>query len=83
MESQKLLNEPNSDWTGIRRLLDEGIATLNEDDRNALLLRFFRNESLTNVGVKLGVTEDAAQKRVSRALDCEPLQVGRRPAPFR
>jgi DNA-directed RNA polymerase specialized sigma24 family protein len=52
----------------VRPVLDEAIASLGDEDRNALLLRFFQNESLTSVGAKLGVSEDAAQKRVSRAL---------------
>jgi len=68
MESQEFSQETCSDWSAIRQLLDESIASLSEEDRNALLLRFFRNESLTKVGAMLGVSEDAAQKRVSRAL---------------
>ena len=58
---------PN-DWSAVRPVLDEAIAGLGDEDRNALLLRFFKNESLAAVGVTLGVSEDAAQKRVSRAL---------------
>jgi RNA polymerase sigma factor (sigma-70 family) len=58
---------PN-DWSAIRPVLDEAIVKLRDEDRNALLLRFFKNESLASVGATLGVSEDAAQKRVSRAL---------------
>ncbi|HVV00104.1 MAG TPA: hypothetical protein VHH88_02005, partial [Verrucomicrobiae bacterium] len=35
----------------------------------ALLLRFFEYKSLREVGMELGFSEDAAQKRVSRALE--------------
>ena len=60
-------DDPN-DWKTVRPVLDEAIASLGHEDRDALLLRFFRNESLASVGAMLGVSEDAAQKRVSRAL---------------
>src|SRR6266478_5364795 len=61
-------SEVANDWGEIRPVLDEALASLGDEDRNALLLRFFKNENLTSVGMTLGVSEDAAQKRVSRAL---------------
>ncbi len=61
--------ETPDDWHSVRPVLDEAIATLGHEDRDALLLRFFKNESLATVGSTLGVSEDAAQKRVARALD--------------
>src|SRR5262249_31442424 len=39
------------------------------EDREALVLRFLEEKSLREVGERLGLGEDAAQKRVSRALD--------------
>lgn len=62
-------SEPAPDWEQIAPLLDEAIANLGEADRDALLLRFFRNESFATVGSFFGVSEDTAQKRVTRALD--------------
>jgi RNA polymerase sigma factor (sigma-70 family) len=64
-------NSPDAagDWQAVRPALDEAIASLGHEDRDALLLRFFKNESLASVGTTLGVSEDAAQKRVARALD--------------
>jgi RNA polymerase sigma factor (sigma-70 family) len=50
-------------------LLDEAINDLGPDDRDAILLRFFERRNLRSVGEALGVTENAAQKRVVRALD--------------
>ncbi len=50
-------------------LLDEALARLGERDRNAVLLRFAQDQSLREVGAQLGVSEDAAKKRVSRALE--------------
>ena len=58
-----------SAWEQIEPLLDEAVASLNETDRRALLLRFFENKSLRDVGRALGASEDAAQKRVTRAID--------------
>ena len=42
---------------------------LDETDRSAVLLRYFENKSLREVGEALGTSEDAAQKRVSRAVE--------------
>ena len=42
---------------------------LDEPDRTAVLLRYFENKSLREVGHTLGTTEDAARKRVSRAVE--------------
>ena len=42
---------------------------LRRADRDALVLRFFENKTLQQVGVALGLEERAAQKRVTRALD--------------
>ena len=50
-------------------LLDDAMAALDETDRSAVLLRFFENKSLREVGEALGASEDAAQKRVSRAVE--------------
>ena len=45
------------------------MAALDETDRSAVLLRYFENKNLREVGEALGASEDAAQKRVSRAVD--------------
>ncbi len=45
------------------------LAKLPEEDRTALVLRYWENRSLREVGTAFGIGEDAAQKRVSRALD--------------
>jgi hypothetical protein len=50
-------------------LLDEALLSLREKDRAALLLRFYERQSLRDVGISLGVGEDAAQKRVGSALE--------------
>jgi RNA polymerase sigma factor (sigma-70 family) len=56
-------------WTEIESFLDDAMAALEETDRSAVLLRYFENKSLREVGEALGASEDAAQKRVSRAVE--------------
>jgi uncharacterized protein (TIGR03435 family) len=56
-------------WAQLSPLLDEALAQLGETDRQAVLLRFFENKSLAEVGNKLGTGEDTARKRISRALE--------------
>jgi RNA polymerase sigma factor (sigma-70 family) len=56
-------------WSEIEPLLDEAVSALGDIDRTAVLLRYFENKSLREVGQQLGVSDDAAQKRVSRAVE--------------
>jgi RNA polymerase sigma factor (sigma-70 family) len=69
---QSLLNpsEPDSSaWTGIAPLLDSAMAGLREKDQSAIVLRFFEGRDLKQVGAALGVSENAAGKRVNHALE--------------
>jgi RNA polymerase sigma factor (sigma-70 family) len=61
--------DPQNGLCALVPLLDEALLTLREKDRAALLLRYGGNRSLQEVGASLGVSEDAAQKRVASALD--------------
>jgi RNA polymerase sigma factor (sigma-70 family) len=63
------MNDTSADWTHIEPLLDEAMHSLDDADRTAILLRYFENKSLREVGEALGSSEDAAQKRVSRAVE--------------
>ena len=60
---------PSREWQQIAPLLDEAMARLSETDRNAVLLRYFDNKSLTEVGAALGTSQDTASKRVTRAVN--------------
>ncbi|HEY2082517.1 MAG TPA: sigma-70 family RNA polymerase sigma factor [Verrucomicrobiae bacterium] len=67
---QSSLNEDQPDlWRQIAPLLDAGMARLNEKDRHAIVLRYFDGKSMSEVGAALGANEDAAKKRVGRALE--------------
>ena len=62
-------SQGDAPWAQIAPLLDEAMAGLSETDRNAVLLRFFEQKNLAEVGESLGTNEDAAQKRITRALE--------------
>lgn len=62
-------SDPAPEWDRIGPALDEAMADLNDDDREALLLRFFQSRDFRSIGQSLGLSDDAAQKRVSRALE--------------
>jgi RNA polymerase sigma factor (sigma-70 family) len=63
--------EPTAEelWKEVAPRIDAAMERLNESDRAAVLLRFFHGRSLCELAKALGVTEDAAKKRVARALE--------------
>jgi RNA polymerase sigma factor (sigma-70 family) len=62
--------QPNTEaWAGIEPALNDALAALPRPDRLAILLRFFEEKSLREVGLALGSSEDAARMRVTRALE--------------
>ena len=56
-------------WQELSPMLDEAMNRLGQTDRDALLLRYFENKNLREVGAALGTNEEAARKRVARGLD--------------
>jgi uncharacterized protein (TIGR03435 family) len=77
---QSLLNEPESnalsrrnpmeaDWAQMAPLLDTALAGLGDKDRNAIVLRFFNGKKLSEIGAAMGMNEEAAKKRVNRAVE--------------
>ncbi len=56
-------------WHQLSPLLDEAMSRLGKKDREAVVLRFFKEKSLREVAAALQVTEAAAQSRVHRALE--------------
>ena len=65
----RMESSADTDWMQIAPLLDEVVAQLSEKDRSAIVLRFYEQKSFGEIGNVLGVDADAAQKRVSRALE--------------
>lgn len=56
-------------WEELAPLLDESLAKLAMRDRNAVLLRYFENKDWREVGATLGLNENGARVRVTRALE--------------
>jgi RNA polymerase sigma factor (sigma-70 family) len=68
-ETVTVPSQTDASWEQWSPLLDEAMAHLRDQDRDAIVLRFFENRSLKEVGGALGVEERAAQKRVARGLE--------------
>jgi RNA polymerase sigma factor (sigma-70 family) len=67
---QSVLDEAGTEvWPSIAPLLDSAVAGLREKDRQAIVLRFYEGWNLREVGLALGTSEDAAEKRVNRTLE--------------
>lgn len=62
-------NAPEPQWEQIRPIIDDAMQELDECDRQSVLLRFFGRQTFVAIGEQLGLSENAAQKRVDRALD--------------
>ena len=64
-----LSTEPGAGWEEIAPQLDAALGELSELDRDALLLRYFERKSAREMAQSLGTSEEAAQKRLNRAVD--------------
>lgn len=62
---------PNAihDWEKLQPVIDSALDQLGAKDRDAVLMRFFNNQSFAAIGDQLGVSENTARMRVDRALD--------------
>ena len=69
MQSQREESPTDNLWRELSPRLDEAMAGLGASERDALVLRYFQNKSIAEVGKSLGLEENTAQKRVSRALE--------------
>src|SRR5262249_50509213 len=62
-------SEISASWEELAPHLDGALDQLNAADRDALLLRYFERKTAREIGERLGLSEDAAQKRLVRALE--------------
>jgi RNA polymerase sigma factor (sigma-70 family) len=67
--NESLSAEPDALWEHIAPHLDDALGELTEPDRDALLLRYFERKSAREMAQTLGVSDEDAQKRVSRAVE--------------
>lgn len=51
-------------------LLDQAIDQLRASDREVIVRRYLEGQDFRRIGEALGISEDAAQKRTSRAFEC-------------
>ena len=66
----ELLSGPSdAAWEQIAPQLDAALGALSEADRDALLLRYFERQSASEMALTLGISDEAAQKRVNRAVE--------------
>src|SRR5213080_1764776 len=61
--------EPDADWEQIAPHLDAALGELSRADHDALTLRYFERKSAREMATVLGTSDEAAQKRVSRAVE--------------
>jgi RNA polymerase sigma factor (sigma-70 family) len=68
---QSTLQESNETaaWQQLAPLLDEALARLGKKERDAVVLRFFKDQNLREVAAALNINEPAAQRRVHRAVE--------------
>lgn len=69
MDQAELQSEARQTWQTLVPLLDESLGRLGRQDQEVLILRFLEGRSCRDVGEALALSEDAAQKRVTRALE--------------
>lgn len=62
-------DETHVDWSKLHPVLDGALTELPQRDREVVLARFFDRQSFAEIGRDFGLSENAAQKRVDRALD--------------
>src|ERR1017187_8420035 len=69
MQTELHADAPDETWQQLAPLLEDAMGQLGEKDRAAVVLRFFGGKSFAEVGTAAGVSENAAKKRVTRALE--------------
>lgn len=84
--AQSLMQDPSArssddsppDWERLRPVIDEALDELKDDDREAVLLRYFSALSFGEMGERLHLSENAARMRTERALGRLRAALGRR-----
>jgi RNA polymerase sigma factor (sigma-70 family) len=70
-QEASLMNEivPAAEWEELRPVIDDALDGLSDDDRTAVLMRFYEGKPFAEVGRRLQLAENAARMRVERALE--------------
>ena len=56
-------------WEELKPVVDDALGDLNAADRDAVLLRYFSNQTYETIGARLALSPNAARMRVDRALE--------------
>jgi hypothetical protein len=70
--------EPSATWDNVAPHLDELVERLPSRHRTIIMLRFYEQKSFTEIAELIGITEDAARKRVSRSVEALRGMLSRR-----
>lgn len=82
VEMNSLEDHSAANLATVAPILDDAINQLGAEDRTAILMRFFEQHDFKSVGEALGSNEEAARKRVDRALDKLESMLKRRGVAF-
>jgi RNA polymerase sigma factor (sigma-70 family) len=78
-QEQTMTFAPEPDeWTDVAPVIDRAMAQLDGSSRDLILMRYFQGKSMQEVATANGVSVEAAQKRLSRALEKLRGQLGRK-----
>jgi RNA polymerase sigma factor (sigma-70 family) len=67
--NELLSTDPDAPWDQIAPDLDAVLGGLSEPDREVVLLRYFEGKSASQMARILGTSDEAAQKRLNRAVE--------------
>jgi hypothetical protein len=60
--------DAESIWTELAKYLDDALARLGNNERDALFQRYFEGKTAREIAQRLGANEEAVQKRINRAV---------------
>jgi len=69
VELNTVMKDDDSLFKALEGELDEGLLTLREAERTALILRYFEGLGHKEIGARVGAKEDAVRMRINKALD--------------
>jgi len=61
--------EDNTSWKHIESDLDEAMTSLNAEEQNLVVMRFFQNQNWRDISAAVALSEDTVQRRVDRAVE--------------
>ena len=69
---------PPPDWAQLRPVIDDALGELDDEDREAVLLKFFQRCPLAEIGARLGIKENTARMRIERSLEKLRVELAKR-----